>query len=95
MTIAERYQNVVGVLNEVNKFNQDIHVVSELMELPDQPSVKAQVRAIYFGLGQAYYVTPKMARRPVSAGPCRGLELGGEEHDRAAGHPGLRHLATG
>lgn len=55
MSLGERFQNVVGVLNEVNKFNRDITVATEVREMPD--GVTAEVETIYFGLGQAYYVT--------------------------------------
>jgi uncharacterized small protein (DUF1192 family) len=53
--LAERFQNVIGVLNEVNKFNYDVHVVNERRTLADGRS--AEVRSLYLGLGQAYYVT--------------------------------------
>jgi hypothetical protein len=55
LSLGERYQNVVGVLNEVNKFNRDVTVTSEIRSLPDGSS--AEVRAMYIGLGQGYYVT--------------------------------------
>ncbi len=57
LSVAERFQNVVGILNEVNKFNRDITVTSEVRELPDGTS--AEVTALYVGLGQAYYVGAK------------------------------------
>jgi hypothetical protein len=46
----------VGVLNEVNKFNRDVTVTSELRPLPDGRTV--EVQALYVGLGQGYYVSP-------------------------------------
>lgn len=55
-SLSERFQNVIGILNEVNKFNADITVTSEIQALPD--GTTAEVQAIYIGLGQAYYVTP-------------------------------------
>lgn len=55
LTLGERYQNVIGILNEVNKFNADITVASEIRPLPD--GTTAEVQALYIGLGQAYYVT--------------------------------------
>ena len=54
-SLGQRFQNVVGVLNEVNKFNRDITVTSELRALPDGGTV--EVTAVYVGLGQAYYVS--------------------------------------
>lgn len=55
LTLAERFQNVVGILNEINKFNRDITVASEVRPLPDGTSVA--VTALYIGIGQGYYVT--------------------------------------
>ena len=63
LSLGERYQNVVGVLNEVNKFNQDITVTSELRELADGST--AEVQAMYVGLGQAFYVTQSGERAGV------------------------------
>ncbi len=53
LTVAQRFQNVAGILNEVNKTNRDIFVTSELRTLPDGTS--AEVTALYLGIGQAYY----------------------------------------
>jgi hypothetical protein len=55
VSLSERFQNVIGILNEVNKFNRDITVTNELRELPD--GSMAEVTVVYLGLGQAYYVT--------------------------------------
>lgn len=54
LSIAERFQNVVGILNEVNKFNRDITVTSEVRAVPDGSSM--EVTVLYAGLGQAFYV---------------------------------------
>ena len=53
LSLAQRFQNVIGILNEVNKFNRGIEVTSEVRPL-DDGSV-AEVTAVYVGLGQAYY----------------------------------------
>lgn len=55
LSLSQRFQNVVGVLNEVNKFNRDLLVANEVLELPD--GTRTEVRSLYVGLGQAYYVT--------------------------------------
>jgi hypothetical protein len=55
LSLSQRFQNVIGVLNEVNKFNRDITVATEVREMPG--GLTAEVETIYFGLGQAYYVT--------------------------------------
>ncbi len=55
LSFAERFQNIVGILNEVNKFNREITMTSEVRTLPDGSS--AEVTALYAGIGQAYYVS--------------------------------------
>ncbi len=57
LSISERFQNIVGILNEVDKFNRDITVTSEVRNLPDGSSV--EVATLYIGIGQAYYVGAK------------------------------------
>ncbi|MBE7557726.1 DUF3450 family protein [bacterium] len=54
LTLAERFQNVVGILNELNKADRDVLVCSEVRELPDGSAVQATV--VYLGLAQGYYV---------------------------------------
>jgi hypothetical protein len=52
---AERFQNVLGILNELNKANGEITVACEVRELAHgRPS---EVRVAYVGLAQAYYVS--------------------------------------
>jgi len=53
-SIGERFQNVVGVLNEINKFNGEITLASEVRQLPDGTS--SEVTALYLGIAQGYYV---------------------------------------
>ncbi|MFP4379915.1 MAG: DUF3450 family protein [Candidatus Sumerlaeia bacterium] len=53
-TISQRFQNVVGILNEVEKFNRTITVTSQVRDLPDGSS--AEVTSVFVGLGQGYYV---------------------------------------
>jgi len=54
LSLAERFQNVIGILNDINKFNREITVTSELRTLPD--GTQAEVTALYVGIGQGYYV---------------------------------------
>ena len=55
VSAAERFQNVLGILNELNKANNEIAVSYEVHTLADgRPS---EVRALYVGLAQAYYVS--------------------------------------
>ncbi len=56
-TLSERFQNVIGVLNEVNKFARDITVTSEVKLLEDGKT--AEVTAIYLGIGVGYYYNDK------------------------------------
>jgi len=57
LSLAQRFQNVIGILNEINKFNREITVKSELLTLSD--GTAAEVTALYVGLGQAYYTGAK------------------------------------
>jgi len=53
-SVAERFQNVLVILGEINKANGEITVEHEVRTLPD--GRRAEVQALYVGLGQAYYV---------------------------------------
>ncbi|HKQ96568.1 MAG TPA: DUF3450 family protein [Candidatus Polarisedimenticolia bacterium] len=55
VSVAERFQNVVGILNEVNKFNGEVTMVNEVRTLSS--GKPAEVRTIYAGLGQAWYLS--------------------------------------
>jgi len=57
LSLSQRFQNVIGILNEVNKFNREPTVTSEVRTLAD--GSVAEVTALYVGLGQAYYVGAK------------------------------------
>ena len=55
VSMAERFQNVLGILAEVTRLNSEITVATEIRPLSDgRPS---EVRTVYLGLGQAYYVS--------------------------------------
>lgn len=54
-SLAERFQNVVGILNEINQFNHQITMATEVRTLSD--GKPAEVKTIYVGLGQAYFVS--------------------------------------
>lgn len=55
LDLSRRYLNVIGVLNEVDKFNREISEFPEIRERPD--GTTAEVTTIYLGLGQAYYLS--------------------------------------
>ncbi len=53
LSASQRFQNVVGILNEVDKFNREITVTSEVRELEDGSSV--EVTALYVGISQGFF----------------------------------------
>lgn len=57
LSLSERYQNVVGIINELNKGANEITVVSEVRELPD--GTTAEVQTLYIGFARAFYCTNK------------------------------------
>lgn len=54
-SLSERYQNVVVLLNELNKIQGEITMVPEVREVA--PGQSAEVATIYVGLGRGYYAT--------------------------------------
>lgn len=56
-SLGHRFLSVVGLLNEVDRFNREITVTSEVRPLGDGNT--AEVTAMYVGLGQGYYVTAR------------------------------------
>lgn len=57
VSVAERFQNVLGILNELNKANGEITVNYEVRTMAD--GKPAEVRAFYVGLAQAYFVSAR------------------------------------
>ena len=57
IVLPERFQNVIGILNELGKANGEITVATEIRTLAD--GRPAEVKTLYIGLGQAYYVSAK------------------------------------
>lgn len=60
ISLGQRYQNVVGILNEVNKFNREVSVKNEIRKLDGDTT--AEVATLYVGLGQAFYANTKGTR---------------------------------
>jgi len=54
LTVAERLQNLVGLLNEIDKFNSSVVVESEIRK--NDQGLEVQVETLYLGLAQAYFV---------------------------------------
>ena len=52
---AERFQNVLGILNELNKANSEIAVAYEVHDLAG--GKPTEVKTLYVGLAQAFYVS--------------------------------------
>lgn len=55
LSLGERYATVIGVLNEIHKWNRDFTVTSEVRDLGGGTSV--EVAVIYAGLGQAWFAS--------------------------------------
>lgn len=54
-SLSERFQNVIGIMNEVDKFNRDLTLASELRILDDDVAI--EVTALYVGLAQSYFTS--------------------------------------
>ena len=72
LSISIRFQNVIGILNAVNKFNLEITHYSEVHDLGGGES--AEVTAMYLGLGQSYFANADGTK----AGVGRPTEMGWE-----------------
>ncbi|MCS7049088.1 MAG: DUF3450 domain-containing protein [Verrucomicrobiae bacterium] len=55
LSVSERFQNIIGILNEITRFQREITVATETRALEE--GRVAEVKTVYLGLGQAYYVT--------------------------------------
>lgn len=53
-SVPERYQTVVGILNEIEKFHAAIHVVGD--RKPNTEGEQVAVDVLYIGLAAAFYV---------------------------------------
>lgn len=54
-SLSERFQNVVGILNEVDKFNRDVTLALEVRDLEEGGSI--EVTTMYLGVGCAFYAS--------------------------------------
>lgn len=54
LSLSQRFQNVIAVLNEVNRFHREITVATERRDLPD--GTTAEVTTVYLGIAQGFYV---------------------------------------
>jgi hypothetical protein len=53
MLASERAQVLIGVLNEIDKFNNAVSIFNE--KLKDQKGVEVAVQTVYLGLGGSYF----------------------------------------
>jgi hypothetical protein len=53
LSLGKRFESLVGVLNEVNRFQSEVHATTEVRQLPNGEMV--EVVTLYLGLGHAYY----------------------------------------
>ncbi len=85
LSMGERFQNVIGVLNEINKFNGEVTLASEVRELPDGSSV--EVTALYIGIAHGFYVNATGTIAGVGSGSGTGWTWtpANESADRIAG----------
>lgn len=72
VTLDQRFRNVLGILNELDKFSREITLVSEVRALADGTS--AEVTTFYLGLGHGFYVNGKGTLAGVGRGTANGFE---------------------
>jgi hypothetical protein len=86
LSAIERMQTVIGLLNEVEKFNEAVTLETEVKADPDGREV--QVQTLYLGLGQAFFVD--------ASGEFAGIGLSGgtgwEWQTRSELSPRIREL---
>ncbi|MGF1483878.1 MAG: DUF3450 family protein [Opitutales bacterium] len=54
LSVPERLQTLIGILDQVDKFNQLVTLERNVQKLPS--GEEAEVNALYFGLGGGYFV---------------------------------------
>jgi TolA-binding protein len=72
LSLAQRFQNVVGLLNETNKFNSTITTATAVRSIDGGP--ESEVKEIYLGLGQAFYVTNSGDKAAVGRPGAKGWD---------------------
>ena len=70
-SLGQRLQSLLGILNEVDKFNGSLTLTGELIDIDGK---QTQVETLYLGLSQAYYVDRKGARAGVGVPTKNGWE---------------------
>jgi len=70
LRIATRFGNISGILQEVNKFNNEISVHSETLDHEDGESIS--VTTLYVGIAHGYYVNSSGSIAGVGRGTAEG-----------------------
>ncbi len=82
LSLGRRFQNLIGVLAELDKFQRDVTVASEIRTLAD--GARAEVAAVYLGLGRAFYVTANGETAGVGGSSASGWTWGPANQAAAA-----------
>ncbi len=72
VALDQRFRNVLGILNEVDKFSREITLVSEVRALADGTS--AEVTTLYLGISHGFYVNGPGTLAGVGSGTASGFE---------------------
>jgi len=72
VSLDQRFRNVLGILNEVDKFSREITLVSEVRALSDGTS--AEVTTFYLGISHGFYVNGSGTLAGVGSGSASGFE---------------------
>ena len=70
-SLGQRLQAMLGILNEVDKFNSSLTLTGELRRIDGK---QVQVETLYLGLSQAYYVDRSRQRAGVGVPTIDGWE---------------------
>ena len=70
LTGAARLQRIVALYTEIEKLQHDIHVVKEVLAMPD--GSRKEVDVCYLGLARAFAVSPDNAWAGVGVPSSRG-----------------------
>ncbi len=82
LSAGERMAVIIGTLNEIDKFNNSINLFGELREMPTGETT--EVKTIYIGLAQGYYVDSNAKYSGVGVPSPEGWQWE-ENNDLAAG----------
>lgn len=69
--LSQRFLSVLGVLQEIDKWNREVTLTSEVRELGDGST--AEVTVVYVGLGHGYYVDARGVAAGVGAATDQGF----------------------